>query len=186
MAYNIGEKPGKGSYLCPNCGCRVGEMTMLARREGSSLGTDTIPPTTFVSAPHRSQSTYTVKSLRSHFVILKSIMLIVLAGLMFASGFATKTLFSTPTPIESPAAASANRSSADNSPNVNTGNARVNPADPPVSVGNPSVTVWVNTQSGVYHCANTRWYGNTKSGQYMTQAEAQSKGYRPAHGSACG
>ena len=54
------------------------------------------------------------------------------------------------------------------------------------SPGNPTVTVWVNTNSGVYHCPGTRWYGKTKSGQYMTQREAQSKGYRPAYGAVCG
>jgi nuclease S1 len=54
------------------------------------------------------------------------------------------------------------------------------------SAGNPTVKVWVNTNSGVYHCPGTRWYGRTKSGQYMTQREAQSKGYRPAYGAVCG
>ena len=54
------------------------------------------------------------------------------------------------------------------------------------SAGNPNVKVWVNTNSGVYHCPNTRWYGNTKSGRFMTQREAQSKGYRPAYGAVCG
>ncbi len=54
------------------------------------------------------------------------------------------------------------------------------------STGNPNVRVWVNTNSGVYHCPNTRWYGNTKSGKFMTQKEAQAKGYRPAYGSVCG
>jgi hypothetical protein len=54
------------------------------------------------------------------------------------------------------------------------------------SAGNPTVKVWVNTNSGVYHCPNTRWYGNTKSGRLMTQREAQSKGYRPAYGAVCG
>jgi len=54
------------------------------------------------------------------------------------------------------------------------------------SAGNASVRVWVNTNSGVYHCPGTRWYGNTKSGQYMTQKQAQYKGYRPAYGSVCG
>ena len=53
-------------------------------------------------------------------------------------------------------------------------------------VGNPNVRVWVNTNSGVYHCPGTRWYGNTKDGKYMTQKEAQAKGYRPAYGIACG
>jgi hypothetical protein len=54
------------------------------------------------------------------------------------------------------------------------------------SAGNPTVKVWVNTNSGVYHCPGTRWYGKTKSGQYMTQREAQAKGYRPAYGAVCG
>jgi hypothetical protein len=54
------------------------------------------------------------------------------------------------------------------------------------SAGNPTVKVWVNTNSGVYHCPGTRWYGNTKSGQFMTQRQAQAKGYRPAYGAVCG
>lgn len=51
--------------------------------------------------------------------------------------------------------------------------------------GNPSVKVWVNTNSGVYHCPGTRWYGATKEGAYMTQKEAQDKGNRPAYGKYC-
>jgi hypothetical protein len=51
--------------------------------------------------------------------------------------------------------------------------------------GNPSVRVWVNTASGVYHCPGTRWYGNTKRGEYMTQKEAHEKGNRPAYGKVC-
>jgi hypothetical protein len=51
--------------------------------------------------------------------------------------------------------------------------------------GNPGVKVWVNTRSGTYHCAGTTWYGNTQEGEYMTQQEAQDKGYRPAANRAC-
>jgi hypothetical protein len=51
--------------------------------------------------------------------------------------------------------------------------------------GNPSVKVWVNTNSSVYHCPGTRWYGNTKQGVYMTQKEALDKGNRPAYGKYC-
>jgi len=51
--------------------------------------------------------------------------------------------------------------------------------------GNPSVKVWVNTDSHVYHCPGTRWYGNTKQGGYMTQKEALDKGNRPAYGKLC-
>lgn len=51
--------------------------------------------------------------------------------------------------------------------------------------GKPDTKVWVNTASGVYHCPGTRWYGNTKRGEYMTQKQAQEKGYRPAYGKVC-
>ena len=47
------------------------------------------------------------------------------------------------------------------------------------------VKVWVNTKSGVYHCPGTRVYGKTKQGAYMTQKEAQAKGYHPASGKVC-
>jgi len=39
--------------------------------------------------------------------------------------------------------------------------------------------VWVNTDSKVYHKSG-RWYGKTKSGKFMTEAEAQAAGYRAA------
>ena len=51
--------------------------------------------------------------------------------------------------------------------------------------GNPDVRVWVNTSSGVYHCPGTRWYGNTKHGEYMPQKKAQDGGYRPAYDTVC-
>lgn len=47
------------------------------------------------------------------------------------------------------------------------------------------VKVWVNTNSGVYHCPGTRWYGNTKEGEYMTQKQAIDSGNRPAYGKFC-
>ena len=40
--------------------------------------------------------------------------------------------------------------------------------------------VWVNTASGIYHYSGTRWYGKTKHGEFMSEADARSKGYRPA------
>ena len=38
--------------------------------------------------------------------------------------------------------------------------------------------VWVNTDTGVYHREGSQWYGKTKAGKYMTEAEARKAGYR--------
>jgi competence ComEA-like helix-hairpin-helix protein len=40
--------------------------------------------------------------------------------------------------------------------------------------------VWVNTDSGVYHKEGSQWYGKTKEGKFMTEADAKKAGYREA------
>ncbi len=51
-------------------------------------------------------------------------------------------------------------------------------ANKPAALGGGDDKVWVNTASNVYHCAGTQYYGKTKAGLYMTQAEARAKGHR--------
>ena len=51
--------------------------------------------------------------------------------------------------------------------------------------GIPTIKVWVDTEYGFYHCPNTKPYGKTKQGVYMTQKQAQDRGYRPAYGTFC-
>lgn len=55
----------------------------------------------------------------------------------------------------------------------------------PVPAASGPGMVWANMDSKVYHCSTSRWYGKTKKGEYMTEAEAVAKGLRPDHGKAC-
>jgi Protein of unknown function (DUF3761) len=45
--------------------------------------------------------------------------------------------------------------------------------------------VWLNTASNVYHCPGTKYYGTTKAGAYMSEADAKAKGARPDAGKPC-
>ena len=53
------------------------------------------------------------------------------------------------------------------------------------STNGDTVKVWVDTAYGFYHCPDSKWYGKTKQGVYMTQKQARDRSYRPAYGVAC-
>lgn len=45
--------------------------------------------------------------------------------------------------------------------------------------------VWVNPLSKVYHCPSDRYYGKTKRGEFMPEAQAKSSGFHGVNNKAC-
>jgi hypothetical protein len=50
-------------------------------------------------------------------------------------------------------------------------------SDSQIAAAKSGGMVWVNTDSGVYHKGG-RWYGKTKTGKFMSEADAKAAGYK--------
>ncbi|MEO6801710.1 MAG: DUF3761 domain-containing protein [Granulicella sp.] len=67
---------------------------------------------------------------------------------------------------------------------INKGSA-ANAASTPTASGAGPGMVWLKTGSKIYHCPGTRYYGKTKHGSYMSEADAKAKGAHIGRGEVC-
>jgi hypothetical protein len=79
----------------------------------------------------------------------------------------------------SPSASSTSQTPAKAAPAPPAKDATGKPSSSDIAAAKASGKVWVNTESRVYHKGG-RWYGKTKQGKFMTEAEAKAAGYKAA------
>ena len=99
-----------------------------------------------------------------------------------ASPAASAAMSATPAASASPAKKSwfsmSPKSAASATPATTTTSTKKSMPEPSgtVAPGGGHGMVWVNTESHVYHREGSRWYGRTKKGKYMSEADAIKEG----------
>lgn len=88
--------------------------------------------------------------------------------------------------IAATASAQSSPKSTQSSPKSKQGAAK---AAQPVPKAEPKLLqarVWVNSLTKVYHCPGSMYYGTTRSGEFMEEAQARGHGYRAVLRNGCG
>ena len=89
-------------------------------------------------------------------------------------------------PVSTSAAPAARADKASAAPSAKKAARSANAAVPATAAaGGGDGKVWVNSKSKTYHCEGTKFYGKTKTGEYLTEADARAKGNHADHGKAC-
>jgi hypothetical protein len=111
-------------------------------------------------------------------------LIVAMSVLVAGSAFAQKTV---PNPVAptSTATAPATSPSAPEKTAVLKKSSKADTAQSAAAPGGGAGKVWVNTSSKVYHCEGDKYYGKTKKGEYMAEAEAKTKGFHGEHGKSC-
>lgn len=98
-----------------------------------------------------------------------------------AASTSAATPSAAPAPAATPAPAPAAPSSSSKASTRSSGSRA---AKTPAPGGGPGL-VWVNSGTNVYHCYGTEFYGTTKAGKYMSEADAKAAGARPERNKPC-
>jgi len=100
---------------------------------------------------------------------MKNYLRILTASALLVFGLSAQTA----TDTTSTAAKKQQKTSAPFTPTAN-----ASPAD--IAAAKSSGKVWVNTSSKAYHKSTSKYFGATKAGKFMSEADAQKAGYHLA------